>query len=287
MKIYEIDKEYIIYLHSFDSKVEKSTAEHYKFSRKYLGIVLRVNNFKYFAPLSSTKSHKDFFPDGKIRPSVIPLIRIIHINKDGSLSLLGKIQLNNMIPITDDNIIKIYDLNKEKDIKYKNMVFNQIEFINKNEKLIIRNANILYNNKIKNLDIGYVKNSVDFKLLEEKALEYAEKLKKKINEESKNIEKSEIDENESSNIEVNGNETEKIEIQENKEEIPNEEKDKNNIEQFSDEKQNSKEDKKVTIEKNNGISKEKAEIKEEKTKPEKEKPKREKRSRIRSRSNER
>ena len=172
MKIYEIDKEYINYLHSFDSRVEKSTAEHYKFSRKYLGVVLNVNNFKYFAPLSSTKSHKDFFPDGKIRPSVIPLIRITHINKDESISLLGKIQLNNMIPVINDNIIKVYDLNKEKDIKYKNMVLNQIEFINKNEKLITKNANILYNNKIKNLDIGYINNTVNFKLLEEKALEY-------------------------------------------------------------------------------------------------------------------
>ena len=172
MKIYEIDKEYINYLHSFDNKVENSTAEHYKFSRKYLGIVLTVENFKYFAPLSSTKSYKDYFPDGKIRPSVVPLIRMTKLNKDGSLSLIGKIQLNNMIPIADDKLISIYDLNNEKDIKYKYMVFNQINFINKNKKLITKNANIIYNNKIKNLDIGYVKNSVDFKLLEEKSLEY-------------------------------------------------------------------------------------------------------------------
>ena len=87
-------------------------------------------------------------------------------------------------------------------------------------------------------------------------------------ENGKTEEKTEINENESSNIEVNENETEKIEIQENKEEILNEEKDK-----------------KVTIEKNDEISKEKAEVKEEKTKLEKEKPKREKRSR--SRGNER
>ena len=177
MKIYEIDKEYINYLHSFDDKVEKSTAEHYKFSRKYLGIVLTVNNFKYFAPLSSTKTHKDYFPNGEIRPSVIPLIRITKSNKDGSISLLGKIQLNNMIPIFNNNLVQLYDLNKEEDIKYKNMVFNQINFINKNVKLIIKNANILYNNKVKNLDIGYIKNTVNFILLEEKALEYDNYLK--------------------------------------------------------------------------------------------------------------
>ncbi len=185
MKIYEIEKEYINYLHSFDNKVEKSTAEHYKFSRKYLGIVLTVNNFKYFAPLSSTKTHKDYFPNGEIRPSVVPLIRITNSNKDGSISLLGKIQLNNMIPIFNDNLVQLYDLNKEEDIKYKNMVLNQIEFINKNEKLITKNANILYNNKIKNLDIGYIKNTVDFILLEEKALEYSNYLKKNSEKEKK------------------------------------------------------------------------------------------------------
>ena len=118
------------------------------------------------------KLTKIIFLPGEIRPSVVPLIRITKSNKDGSISLLGKIQLNNMIPIFNDNLVKLYDLNKEEDIKYKNMVFNQINFINKNVKLITKNANILYNNKIKNLDIGYVKNTVDFTLLEEKALEY-------------------------------------------------------------------------------------------------------------------
>ena len=195
MKIYEIDKEYISYLHSFENKVEKSTAEHYRFSRKYLGIVLTVNNFKYFAPLSSTKTHKDYFPSGEIRPSVVPLIRITKSNKDGSISLLGKIQLNNMIPIFNDNLVKLYDLNKEEDIKYKNMVFNQINFINKNVKLITKNANILYNNKIKNLDIGYVKNTVDFTLLEEKALEYDNYIKENSENEKKKEDVSPKNEN--------------------------------------------------------------------------------------------
>lgn len=172
MKIYEIKEEYINYLHSIDNRVEKATGESYKFSRKYLGIVLEINELKYFAPLSSTKSKKDYFPDGKIRPSVIPLIRITSLNKDGSVSLLGKIQLNNMIPLVNESIVKLYDIEKEIDIKYKNMIYNQINFINKNEKLIKKNAKILYKNKIRNLDIGYIKNTVNFKLLEEKALEY-------------------------------------------------------------------------------------------------------------------
>lgn len=203
MKIYEIDIKYINYLHSFDDKVENSTAENYKFSRKYLGVLLTINNFKYFAPLSSSKSHKDYFPNGEIRPSVIPLIRITKLNKDGTLSLIGKIQLNNMIPVISEELIKIYDIKNEKDTKYQNMVFNQINFINKNEKLIIKNAHTIYNNKVKNLDIGYVKNSIDFKLLEKKSLEYLKKNKQeKINsekEKSKREKRSQVRSNSKEN----------------------------------------------------------------------------------------
>lgn len=177
MKIYEINEEYIEYLHSIDSKVENSKGKNYQFTRKYLGIILEVNNFKYFAPLSSSKSTKDYFPNGEIRPSIVPLIRIVKKNRDNTKSLLGKIQLSNMIPIIDENLVKIYDINNEKDIKYKNMVFNEIKFINKNKELIIKNAKTLYKYKTQNVDIGYVKNTVDFKLLEVKALEYSQILK--------------------------------------------------------------------------------------------------------------
>ena len=59
MKIYELNEEYIDYLHSIDNKVENSKGKDYQFSRKYLGVILEINNFKYFAPLSSSKSTKD------------------------------------------------------------------------------------------------------------------------------------------------------------------------------------------------------------------------------------
>ena len=84
-----------------------------------------------------------------------------------------------MIPIIDENLVKIYDINNEKRYKYKNMVFNEIKFINKNKELIIKNAKTLYKYKTQNVDIGYVKNTVDFKLLEVKALEYSQILKMK------------------------------------------------------------------------------------------------------------
>ncbi len=42
-----------------------------------------------------------------------------------------------------------------------------VRYINNNSSRIIKYAKIVYNQKIKNIDIGYIKNTVDFRLLEE------------------------------------------------------------------------------------------------------------------------
>jgi len=38
----------------------------------------------------------------------------------------------------------------------------------------VKCAKIVYNQKIKNIDVGYIKNTVDFRLLEEKLMEWNE-----------------------------------------------------------------------------------------------------------------
>ena len=86
--------------------------------------------------------------------------------------MLGTIKLGCMIPVFDDRVIEYYDIEKEIDLKYKDLVSDELEFIYKNKKLIINNANKLYKQKCMNLDIGYIRNTVDFKLLEEKAKEF-------------------------------------------------------------------------------------------------------------------
>lgn len=86
--------------------------------------------------------------------------------------MLGTIKLGCMISIFDERVISYYDISKEEDVKYKKLVLKELEFIFENKELIIKNANKLYKQKILNLDIGYIKNTVDFTLLEEKAKEY-------------------------------------------------------------------------------------------------------------------
>ena len=74
---------YLAYLGSYESKVSKKT------DRPFIGVILKVENREYFAPLSSPKEkHK------KMRETM-DIIKI----KNGKL---GVINLNNMIPVLNN-----------------------------------------------------------------------------------------------------------------------------------------------------------------------------------------
>ena len=84
----------------------------------------------------------------------------------------GGINLNNMMPIPKSYLIKI-DINKLIDIKYKNMLINQIKWINLNQLRIHNRARNLYyliSNNHANFDL--VKRCCNFKLLERKCEDY-------------------------------------------------------------------------------------------------------------------
>ena len=55
MKLYIISDKYINYLRKFDKKVYDNKEDTRKMTRKYLGVVLKINNFNYYVPLSSPK----------------------------------------------------------------------------------------------------------------------------------------------------------------------------------------------------------------------------------------
>lgn len=150
-------------------------ADEYEFERKYLGVVIYENDFKYFVPLASPKDN-DYFIDSdgnkKIRKSIVPIMRITYIEKDGNMTLLGKLKFSSMIPVMDSEIHK-YDIMSESNEKYKGLVLKEWEFIRSNKDKIIKNANIIRTQKINKVDgINYLNNTVDFVLLEQKAKDY-------------------------------------------------------------------------------------------------------------------
>ncbi|CAL7909802.1 type III toxin-antitoxin system ToxN/AbiQ family toxin [Fusobacterium necrophorum subsp. funduliforme] len=86
--------------------------------------------------------------------------------------MLGKIKLSSMIPVYDMSVLSYYDINKEQDLKYKNLVIDELRFIYANKNLILKNANKLYQQKVTNMSMGYIQATVDFALLEQKAKLY-------------------------------------------------------------------------------------------------------------------
>ncbi|EOU1128389.1 type III toxin-antitoxin system ToxN/AbiQ family toxin [Clostridium perfringens] len=154
MRIYRVKEEYIEYLRRFDDTVEENKNE----KRPYIGILIQVNEFNYFAPLTSPK------PKHKTMKNQIDFIKI----KDGEL---GAINLNLMIPVPLDQLIK-FDINKEEE-EYRNLLRNQYRFLKSNKNKIKDKADNLYEKVVKYN--SFVKERcVKFKLLESKCKDYNE-----------------------------------------------------------------------------------------------------------------
>ena len=117
-----------------------------KHERIYIGIVLSINGYSYFAPFSSAK--KSDYVSGNVRNSTLTILRMVKPNSarpDGK-ELLGTITLNNMIPVPSPELT-LFDVANEPDIKYKNLVIDEMRWVAKNDTLIKQNAITIYHLK--------------------------------------------------------------------------------------------------------------------------------------------
>ena len=157
---------YLKYLGIYENKVSL------KANRPFIGIVFKVNNKEYFAPLSSPKEkHKGMKTN----------IDFFKIDKGN----LGIINFNNMIPVINNDLCRnkldlemlSKSLNTD-DIKYFRLLKNQLEYCEKNKNIILAKAEKIYNIFTKNLDklsesqkkmYGRINN---FKVLEQASKEF-------------------------------------------------------------------------------------------------------------------
>ena len=157
LNIYEIDPDYIRYLSSFEEHLFLNKKISQNFNRKYVGVVLSVNGFDYFAPLSSFKEkHKH-------------LSETLDFIKIGQYAVIN---LNNMFP-APTKLCQRINFNEIKDLNYKNLLRNEYRIIRQKADLILNNANEVYHHKL--INDGKSKLSQrcnDFQLLEEKLKEY-------------------------------------------------------------------------------------------------------------------
>ena len=184
LKIYSVSDRYIEYLRKdarlsivFDNK--EDVRSH---TRKYLGVAFVKNDYHYFIPFSSPKdSDYQISPDGirTIRKSIIPIIRMVTTDTvSGIPELKGTLKISNMIPVPERELTP-YLFSDECDLNYKIVVQKEYDFIRANERLILKNAKILYNQKTRS-DVLYVEtpaprylnSTVDFLYAEQKCQQY-------------------------------------------------------------------------------------------------------------------
>lgn len=168
LKWYVVEKEYVSYLKKFDNKV--ANIEYNDRFKLYLGIIITINEMNYYVPISSVKEkHYKMNED----------IDFIKINKDDRI--LGVLNLNNMIPIDNENVtilryIEIEDYREFKNDKEKSLYISflntELRLINNKIKKIKDNAIKLYNEKINRPNSKISKRCCDFKFLEKKCKEY-------------------------------------------------------------------------------------------------------------------
>lgn len=162
MKLYSISDEYIEYLRKTFPRVYSNKVENKIHTRKYLGVVFKIDNYNYYVPLSSPKNHDYIEINGqkKIRKDSIIVIRIIIKG-----ILKGTLQIGTMIPVPDKALIE-YNLQNEKDISYKELVQDEIIFIRKSSNKIIKTAKLLYSKKVSGSTSNPVIDKIlDFKLI--------------------------------------------------------------------------------------------------------------------------
>lgn len=146
LMIYEVDVNYRKYLEQFEAKVSQ------KDSRKFYGIIIKKGEYEYCIPFTSKVKHRN----SKLT---------INIKNKGKV--IAQLLLNNMIPVTEEQI-KLVEIEKE---KYSDYLKSEIVYLT-NKKVIdeiitkVSNVFVVLENK-RHIDYNFF-NSIccDFNKLE-------------------------------------------------------------------------------------------------------------------------
>ena len=158
---YDVDADYVKYLKATEKAKRGFTRVpdvEYENERKMVcGVVLEMNGYKYYVPVSSYK---------KKQPNNL----LIRLEDDSFNQVKGSLRFNFMFPV-DDRYITKRDFNKEKPGR-KEFLRRQWVFCNTITTDIKEMAEDTYNGVISGADAALINASCDFILLEEAAKKY-------------------------------------------------------------------------------------------------------------------
>ena len=127
IKLYEVEPKYIDYLEPYAPHLFHNKKPGQQNERKYIGIVLCVNDIKYFAPLSSYKPKHDKMKNG------------VDFLKIGNYAVVN---LNNMFPVPEGEYMYV-NIAEVKNIQYQKLLMSEYRILKKLQDRIKKNAEIM------------------------------------------------------------------------------------------------------------------------------------------------
>ncbi len=168
LQLYCVSDKYVSYLQKSENRVYSNKKGQRRHMRKYVGVVLKLDQYYYYVPMSSPKESDYIIENGekKIRKSNLTIIRIVVTNSMGIDELKGTLRISNMIPVPEQELV-LYDVYNECDEAYKDLILKELIFIRKQKQSIIKNAKIVYKQKkLGHITSGYMQAVLDFDKLE-------------------------------------------------------------------------------------------------------------------------
>lgn len=168
---------YIRDLSKADDKIMSVSPQEHKENRPFVGIIVVLENKKYCIPLTSPKEKHN-----KMKNDV-DFSKIF----DKSQNIIGALNFNNMIPVSNVLITPIDIISKRSDTHkesiYKMLLNNQLDWCNDNYDNITKKANKLYEFVTKTPEKSYnlTRRCCDFKKLEAVLEKWLEKEFEKCN----------------------------------------------------------------------------------------------------------
>ncbi len=171
MNWYVVNKKYIDYLSQFDSRV--GYVEYGERLKLHVGILLTVNSYHYYVPISSAKSKHQRMSNS---------LDFQKLQDAATGYLYAVLNLNNMIPVPDSCITQLkYNkieefrsfANEKEKTDYIYLLQKEKAIIDNLQTIIQRKAEKLYAKCLRFPDSSLASRCCNFKLLEEKSNTYA------------------------------------------------------------------------------------------------------------------
>lgn len=155
LRFYKVDEDYLKFLKKYESKVPDF--QYGKNAKFYCGVVVQIDNYQYFAPVSSFREQQQ--------------TNLLIKHKD---NVLSSIRFSFMIPVPPEMLIDLKFSELEE--SYRGLVVKEHTYCEQNKDRVYAKANSIYRKALnRNGFIG--QQCCDFKLLEEKHDQYLQMLK--------------------------------------------------------------------------------------------------------------